>query len=90
MFRLASFEDVAKSINHLKLDNIFGHELFGSDEAVTVWDAVDQDWHLFSSDSLFIKTSIAHITTEIRHSNCDNDWNKDINILRSLHDDNHQ
>jgi len=54
MFTLASFEDVAKSINHLELDNIFGHELFGSDEAVTVWDAVDQDWHLFSSDSLFI------------------------------------
>lgn len=90
MFRLASFEDVADCVNRSELDDVFGHELFGSDEAVTMWHVVGQDWHLFSSNSLFIKTSIAHFTTEIRHSNSDNTWNKDINILRSLHDDDYQ
>ena len=54
MFSLASFEDVANCFNRSDADNIFGHELFGSDEAVTMWDGADQDWHLFSSDSLFI------------------------------------
>jgi len=59
MLGLASFQDVAQGVNGSKGHNFSSHELVGSDEAVAMWDLRDQDWHLFSSNSFFIQTSIA-------------------------------
>ena len=90
MTALAGLVDVLESFDGVKGHYFFVHELVGSDEAVAMWHLVDENWHLFSSDSFFVQTSIAHLTKEIRHSNGDDDWNKDINILGSLHHDYHQ
>lgn len=81
MFSLASSQDVAQGVDGSQGHYISSHELVGSDEAVTMWNLRDQDWHLFSSYGFLVKTSIAHVTTEIRHTNCNNNWYKDIDIL---------
>jgi hypothetical protein len=59
MLGLASFQDVAQGVDGSQGHNFSSHELVGSDEAVAMWDLRDQDWHLFSSYSFLIQTSIA-------------------------------
>ena len=90
MSGLAGLVDVLKGIDGVEGHYVFVHELVGSDEAVAMWHVGDENWHLFSTDSFFVQTPITHVTHDIRHSNGDDAWNKDINILGSFHHDYYQ
>ena len=90
MLRLAGFVDVFKRVHAVKAYDGLTHELFSSDKTVTMWHSRDENWHLLGSNSFFIQAPVAEPTHEIRHSDCDDDWNEDVDVLGSLHDYNHQ
>jgi len=90
MVSLASIVDIFESVYGLKAHNLFTHELFSADKAVAMRNLGDENWHLFGSNSFFIQTSVAKITHEIRHSNSNDDWNKNVNVLGGFHDYHYQ
>lgn len=87
---LACFVNVIEAVDGANGNDVLAHELLCSDKTVAMWNGRDQNWHLFGSDSFFIQTPVAKSSHEIRHAYSDDDWNEDIDVLRSLHNDNHQ
>ena len=87
---LASFVDVINSVDSVNAHYLLAHELLSSDQTVAVWNSWNKNWHLFGTDSFLVQTSVAERTHKVRHSDCNNNWNEDVDILGSFHYDNNQ
>jgi len=68
--------------------NIFCHNCLSSGELLAVRNILDKYWHLFSSDSSFVQTSVEEVTHNIGGSTGDDDWQEYTNRLRSFQSDN--
>lgn len=85
MRALASLQQILDSVNVLQCDHLLAHNLRSNNGFTRWWNHVFDHWHLFASGCPLIQGTSKEISNLVSNGNCDNHWSENLNILRSLH-----